>query len=413
MGNGKDKGKCKPGMPPVDPGEDGSRFRVTGPCSDEITAQCIRAQYQIPSGTKATRGNELGIFQGLNQHYHQEDLDTYWKHIAPWVPRGTHPKLKSINGALGPTNNRSLPGDEADLDFEVAIPLIWPQRSILFQTDDECYCTLSDYNHTGNCLTPACRDPEYPNPNAVPEEGGYQGPLMCGRYRPTSVISISYSGTEASWPARYMRRQCLEVTKLALQGVTVVESSGDYGVGGARFDSRAGCLGKDRDAFASGGGFSNVFARPKWQDRHVQGYLEWANVSDQGYVDSTWLLGPGLDGVGDAGAATSSPEKGKLFNKAGRGYPDVSAIGENFRVVLRGHLNRMHGTSVAAPIWASILMLINEERLSAGKSTVGFVHQVLYEHPEVFTDVATGSNPGRGGDGFKVKEGWDPVTGLG
>ena len=28
-------------------------------------------------------GNELGIFQSLNQHYSQQDLNTYWKHIAP------------------------------------------------------------------------------------------------------------------------------------------------------------------------------------------------------------------------------------------------------------------------------------------------------------------------------------------
>jgi tripeptidyl-peptidase-1 len=40
----KGKGKWKPGKPPVDGGEDGSRFRVTGPCSDEITPQCIRSK---------------------------------------------------------------------------------------------------------------------------------------------------------------------------------------------------------------------------------------------------------------------------------------------------------------------------------------------------------------------------------
>jgi tripeptidyl-peptidase-1 len=40
---------------------------------------------------------------------------------------------------LGPTHNVSLAGDEADLDFQVAIPLIHPQQSILFQTDDEWY----------------------------------------------------------------------------------------------------------------------------------------------------------------------------------------------------------------------------------------------------------------------------------
>lgn len=87
-------------------GVDNSIFKVTGPCSDEITPQCIRsksdasrylsashertsdhraAQYQIPNGTKAATGNELGIFQGLNQHYSQEDLDTYFKYIAPYA----------------------------------------------------------------------------------------------------------------------------------------------------------------------------------------------------------------------------------------------------------------------------------------------------------------------------------------
>jgi tripeptidyl-peptidase-1 len=270
---------------------------------------------------------------------------------------------------------------------------------------DGSYCSLTAFNQTGNCLDPSCRDPEYPNPNADPAfEGAYHGALMCGAHRPTHVLSVSYSGTEHSWPANYMRRQCFEVMKLALQGITVVESSGDFGVGGRRFDSRAGCLGEGRDvyaprtmgncpyvlsvgatalvevgkqgggrfaetaasAFASGGGFSNVFPRPPWQDRHVLGYLQRADLEEKGYVNA-------------AGRNYSEirPEPGKLFNKAGRGYPDVAAIGENFRVVLRGYPNRMHGTSVAAPIWASILTLINEERLAVGKRPVGFVHQVL------------------------------------
>jgi tripeptidyl-peptidase-1 len=104
-GRGKGKKKCKPRPDPslpVHPGKIESQFLVTGPCSDEITPHCIRgkfilymdhgfgrdanrsaAQYQIPNGTKAAKGNELGIFQGLGQHYNQGDLDRYWKHIAP------------------------------------------------------------------------------------------------------------------------------------------------------------------------------------------------------------------------------------------------------------------------------------------------------------------------------------------
>lgn len=56
-----------------------------------------------------------------------------------WIPQGTHPELRSINGAYGPTDDVSRAGFEADLDFQVAIPLVWPQRTVLFQTDDEWY----------------------------------------------------------------------------------------------------------------------------------------------------------------------------------------------------------------------------------------------------------------------------------
>jgi tripeptidyl-peptidase-1 len=55
------------------------------------------------------------------------------------VPQGTHPELRSINGAFGPTNATLQAGEEADLDIQVAAPLIWPQKTVLFQTDDEWY----------------------------------------------------------------------------------------------------------------------------------------------------------------------------------------------------------------------------------------------------------------------------------
>ncbi|KAK3321723.1 Pro-kumamolisin, activation domain-containing protein [Apodospora peruviana] len=474
-------------------------FKIMGPCTYEVTPDCVRNQYHIPNGTKAFPGNELGVFQSLDQHYNQWDLDMYWKYTAPYIPKGTHPTLRSINGALGPAAEISSAGEEADLDFQVAIPLVFPQTTVLWQTDDEwyqkdqmraetkytgffntlfdaidgSYCSLNVYGYSGNCDTDDCRDPVYPNLADSPEEA-YKGPLMCGAYEPTNVISISYSGFEHALPKNYLRRQCVEIMKLALQGVTVVESSGDYGVGGRRSDPKEGCLGPDRDvysprlmsncpyvlsvgatalvsrdggggngsrwgdggdfredkerrgrggggggshgrrptesqfaeraptSFASGGGFSNIYSTPRWQKRHVDGYLRRANISHLGY-----------DGDGGGSSNSSKERRGRLFNRAGRGYPDVAAIGDNYRVITGGYSQRMGGTSVAVPIWASVLTLLNEERLAVGKSTIGFVHQVFYQHPEVFTDITTGSNPGCGGAGFQVKEGWDPVTGLG
>jgi tripeptidyl-peptidase-1 len=122
---------------------------------------------------------------------------------------------------------------------------VWPQETVLFQTDDpvygdnyqfrgflnnffnaidEDYCSFNPFNETD----PSSLDPVYPH--SVP--GGYQGQRQCGTHRPTNVISISYSEPEADLPVAYQRRQCLEIMKLGLQGITVVVSSGDTGVQG-------------------------------------------------------------------------------------------------------------------------------------------------------------------------------------
>ena len=66
-----------------------------------------------------------------------------------------------------------------------------------------------------------------------------------------------------------------------------------------------------------------------------------------------------------------------------------------------------------SPVFGSVLTLINEARLNAGKRPVGFVNPVLYAHPEIMNDVVKGSNPGCGTQGFNATAGWDPVTGLG
>lgn len=37
---------------------------------------------------------------------------------------------------------------------------------------------------------------------------------MCGVYKPTNVISVSYGGQEADLPAYYQQRQCNEYNSL-------------------------------------------------------------------------------------------------------------------------------------------------------------------------------------------------------
>lgn len=356
------------------------------------------------------------------------------------IPTGTHPTLKAIDGAKAP-NPVYKAGPESDLDFQISYPIIWPQNSVLFQTDDMVYennytfrgflNTFLDAIDGSYCDHISPLDPVYPDPRP----GGYKGQLQCGVYKPTNVISISYGEAEADLPIAYQRRQCNEFMKLGMQGVSVVVASGDSGVAGRGGDpTPSNCLGKKGNVFApdfpascpymtavgatvlppgtaadshqetavtrfpSGGGFSNIYERPAWQNKAVTDYFAEA---DPGY--------PYYESVNN----NSFGDNGGIYNRIGRGYPDVSAIGDNVVIFNMGLPTSIGGTSASAPVFAAILTRINEERLAAGKPTVGFVNPVLYAHPEAFFDVTQGSNPGCGTNGFSAAKGWDPVTGMG
>jgi tripeptidyl-peptidase I len=111
--------------------------------------------------------------------------------------------------------------------------------------------------------------------------------------------------------------------------------------------------------------------------------------------------------------ATNIGEGGGIYNRAGRGVPDVAANAANLATFNQGEFFHFYGTSLAAPIWASVITLINQQRTIAGKGPVGFINPVLYANPWALNDIKNGSNPGCGTNGFSAVNGWDPVTGLG
>jgi len=221
----------------------------------------------------------------------------------------------------------------------------------------------------------------------------------------TNVISISYGGSEADLPVSYQRRQCNEFMKLGLQGTSVVLASGDSGVAGPAGDGNAdGCLGTgeifspgfpstcsyittvgsttlpasasvQNDAetattrFPSGGGFSNIYATPDYQKTAVSNYL---TNNPPPY--------PSYTTTDDAAIGAG----GGIYNRGGRGYPDVSAVGDNIVVFNKVAPTLIGGTSASAPIFASLLNRINEERIAAGKFTVGFVNPTLVRFPLLF-----------------------------
>jgi tripeptidyl-peptidase I len=145
------------------------------------------------------------------------------------------------------------------------------------------------------------------------------------------------------------------------------------------------------EGYWSGGGFSNYWAAPSYQDSTLANYF----TNTPPPYDNLTIYGT------------------PYYNKSGRGYPDVAANGLNILLYADGEPLFVGGTSASAPIFSSIITLINEQRLAAGKSRVGFINPTLYQNPQAFTDITTGSNPGCGTQGFSAVKGWDPVTGLG
>jgi tripeptidyl-peptidase-1 len=116
----------------------------------------------------------------------------------------------------------------------------------------------------------------------------------------------------------------------------------------------------------TGGGFSNFFPTAYYQAAAVAGFLD--------TVPS--------DFVG-------------TFNRTGRGYPDVATQGWNFEMVADGKVVLEGGTSASSPTFASIVALINDRLIAAGKPVLGFLNPWLYSKASsAFTDITTGHNSG-------------------
>ncbi|KAI0475631.1 putative protease S8 tripeptidyl peptidase I [Xylariaceae sp. FL0804] len=438
----------------------GALLNGTDTCGSIITPVCLRALYAIPepptSSSAGTNGssivdtvNELGLYESEGELWDQQDLDSFFATLGA-AAAGAHPAVTSVNNATseGPTDQA---GGEALLDLDIAYSLIYPQSVRIFQSqgtaseDSKYYSDYSGYEALLDAIDGAYCDAS---------EG--DGNTDCGTAELTRVFSSSYGVPEIELPQKASERMCNEIMKLTLQGHTILCSSGDYGVASHPSAGTTGCIFPGDDPSATevpangsvfnpqsldscpyvlsvgatqidanatisdpevaavypsedgpltaggtGGGFSNYFARPAYQAAAVQRYL--ASPAAGGYKTYEY-------GRGDAASIGAG---GGRYNAAGRGFPDVSANGNNFLVFVGNRAGYTGGTSMSTPIWGSILTLVNQERTKAGKGPVGFVNPVLYEHPEIFHDITSGSNPGCLTPGFAATQGWDPVTGLG
>lgn len=227
-----------------------------------------------------------------------------------------------------------------------------------------------------------------------------------------NTLSISYGDDEVTVPDDYATTACDLFSQLGARGVSVLVAAGDSGVGGSGdcvvdgvkefavsfpascpwVTTVGGTSGQAPEAAWTdgGGGFSSLFGQPSYQADTVNAWLE----------DDT---------THDAVSA--------YFNASGRAYPDVSAQATDFVIVVDGRAELVDGTSCATPTFASVIQLVNSDRVANGKAGLGFLNPWLYTNASsALTDITSGSIggcPGISGAGFDAVTGWDPATGLG
>jgi kumamolisin len=236
---------------------------------------------------------------------------------------------------------------------------------------------------------------------------GVVAELAMVRDNPTAIISDSVGFCESVIPNDSVRRVIESPwRRQAAQNMTHYAASGDSGaytcgqdhspavdftaavpavtgVGGTSvlLAARGGyyrelAWGNALTRSGGGGGISRVYARPAYQD-------------------------------GVAGAPAT-----KL-----RLVPDVAALADSntgWRIIVGGADHQIGGTSAAAPFWAGITALINQDLRKHGLRRVGFANPALYwiaRHQDrfhAFHDVTAGNNLL-----YAAGKGWDAASGLG
>lgn len=347
----------------------------------------LRALYNVNDvyGGAAGSANRQAVTAFLAQYFSQSDLDRFWAHE---FPEGSAVNLTFVGDAT-----TGVPaGVESMLDIEYM-----PSLGALIDTGFWGFSGSSPNNDED--------EPFLTWLQTVDNTSDAEVPL---------VFSTSY-GEDESWevPTDYSDRINTEFVKCGARGISLLFASGDSGAAGdeggcvddqfvpmwpagspyvtAVGGTQLGALPEEAWPYSSGG-FSNVFETPSWQSNFTSLF------------------------VTTTGPASGSMPDSSLFNASGRGFPDISAQAVNFPVwVDHTELPTVGGTSCASPTSGGVFGLLNDARIAAGKSSLGFLNPMLYANPDALNDCTSGLQNGCSATvkGFPAVDGWDAVTGLG
>ncbi|KAJ6535510.1 family S53 protease [Mycena capillaripes] len=345
-------------------------------CNSVITPACLQALYNIPTTPATQTSNKLGVSGFILEWANQLDLKQFLTAFRKDISSSTTFTLQTLDGGVN-TQTRSQAGIEANLDIQYTVGVATGVPITFISVGENGSDGLDGFL---DIITTLINETNRPN-----------------------VLTTSYGFDESDLTVPVANNLCNAYLQLGALGTSLIFSSGDGGVSGSQsqsctnfiptlpsdcpFVTSVGAVTGITEVASdfSSGGFSNYFGIPDYQAADVAAYL----------------------------ATLGTTNAGK-FNTTGRGFPDVAVQGQNFEIAWDTQTGTVDGTSCSAPSFASIISLLNDELIAAGKPPLGFLNPFLYSTARsAFSDVTSGSNPGCNTNGFPATAGWDPVTGLG
>ncbi len=297
-----------------------------------VTPTCVRTLYGTINYTvQAADKNVMSFTNYLGEVNDRSDAALMLQRFRPEAAAAAY-EFQKISIAGGPINDdlnatqlEDATGLEGNLDTQAMLSIAWPTPMISYSTGGSPPF-IPDLFAPENTNEPYLVWLDYilSQPDPLP-----------------SVVSTSYDDDEQTVPQDYAIETCKQLAQLGARGVTVLFASGDNGIGQPEY-----CFKNDgtnsstflpnfpstcpyitsvggtyqvnpevavyrarpgRPIYTAGGGFSDYFKRPSYQDDAVPAYIQ--NVVDP----------LGYDG---------------LFNPEGRGYPDIAGQALNYRLVV-------------------------------------------------------------------------------
>ncbi|KAJ7155603.1 family S53 protease [Mycena filopes] len=345
------------------------------------TLPCIQELYGIPSTPAQVTSDSLAVSGFENGFANSRDLKAFLETYRPDMNPNTTFKLVVLDGGL----NNQLPGGAGiftnpDMQWSVGLTNGVPVTFISTGTvPDDLLVEMLDQ---ANYLVSLDNPPQTVLNTETPQlESLLWSPAiaisMCNAYAQLAARGVSYIVQTNIWGAGSVPIENCKSFDASFPATCPFVTA----VGATKFDTDDV---EEVPSSLSGGGFSDLFPRPKYQDAAVAAYLE-----KTGNTDAT------------------------AFNVSGRAIPDVSALWFVQWIFAGDLINFTASPEYAAAIFASIVALLNNERIAAGKSPLGLLNPLIYTNGDAFNDMTTGSNPGCNTPGFNSTAGWDPVTGFG